>query len=1165
MGMTSRDSPRNTTFSPNLHFANNGFIFGGIDTANAAMPSKKPSTPNSTIKSSDVSKPRLYLYHRSTKSRVETQIPINMILSPLPPGVKKLRLPPHTVAKPKFFAKSDNDRSTDTLELYTSLVCSSAMQDIRKYERALARARGEELGPTSRPSPASSNDSHSSKDDEEKPLNGGEVKICAGCIARERKRNSRKKTKKPEEEEMFQKDEEKRVIVFNTNEIKDWHEPALDDEETKGAQPGYPQVTNFPPGSMQVDLPMRIACYCRHQNEKLGFVVIFTVKDNKDNVIAQASTHSIMITDDHKTNNLPPQFPPPTSGLPPASHYPGAGVFPASAIDRPGLPQIGHRPFKTSLSTTDLSGLQHNFDSPYPVNPSSNPFVTPSSISTNTSATLTPKTLSRPASPTCGPGPINKRRKHSSSGKIPSNLAMTRLETSHATSNMPASAISSPYTPQAPSYPSDLGYVMPASRNGPIRTSPPTPNSNDYGFVTAVNRSFSMENLPRHAMMSAPSSRQASRPSTPVSNRNSFNQADPVAASAINLHNFTQTRRPAPLIHKIVPAEGSVTGGQEVTLLGNGFYQGLEVMFGDVEATTTTFWGDKTLMCLTPPAQQSGPVVVTLKQENSLYPHPSRHNQSRQAIFTYVDDNELNLYKLAMRAIGRSMANPTDDPLSAAQQFLGQSSSAWSLQGTNYGAGIQHQTNICRVVDMVKLETDMLRFLAILDNISESYQTLDLSLSNGQTLLHLASFLGLTRFVMGLLLRSANFDSLDRNGNTPMHLAALKGHHHIINRLRLAGADNKIRSLRNFVPTDLASSLLARQAAVMPRHHYRARSAGGTPLGLQSRMNSFTSFRSPLASKATSGPRQIASEPPEDEGSRGDFSKSQHANGARISSRNPSPEADVRRIPSIGARSRRSSNHELVPASVSTRTDPIQDATELGSPAAQMLAWRDHIIAQIQQYQHSTQHLILNLPSLPNLPNLPNLPAIPDYQTHPMVRRVSSLFPQRAASQSTTPHSNKEGWWESLTGSQQTSGAPPAYEDLFPNRNTDEDFSLKKQSAMRAAADAAIDRHFETSSTFSFPEIVESDSKIRAQPINSQGRELHQPENSRKLFLIWVSSSVYILMEKLEANLVQMAVVIFLLAWMLKNDVPDFPIPISKGFQYLVSHVREANRFVEVA
>jgi hypothetical protein len=97
---------------------------------------------------------------------------------------------------------------------------------------------------------------------------------------------------------------------------------------------------------------------------------------------------------------------------------------------------------------------------------------------------------------------------------------------------------------------------------------------------------------------------------------------------------------------------------------------------------------------------------------------------------------------------------------------------------------------------------------------------------------------------------------------------------------------------------------------------------------------------------------------------------------------------------------------------------------------------------------------------LPNLPTLPTLPALPDYQAYPMVRRVSSLFPQRPASRPATAPGSKEGWWETLTGSASPS-APPAYNELYPERITEEQFRVKKASAMQAAADAALDQHYE--------------------------------------------------------------------------------------------------------
>jgi len=137
---------------------------------------------------------------------------------------------------------------------------------------------------------------------------------------------------------------------------------------------------------------------------------------------------------------------------------------------------------------------------------------------------------------------------------------------------------------------------------------------------------------------------------------------------------------------------------------------------------------------------------------------------------------------------------------------------------------------------------------------------------------------------------------------------------------------------------------------------------------------------------------------------------------------------------------------------------PPDDQSQVSPPAAFMMAWRDHIAAQINQFQESAHW------TLPNLPTLPALPTLPDYQAHPMVRRVSSLFPQRPGSRPATATGSKEGWWETLTGSSSPS-APPAYNELYPERITEEEFGIKKASTMQAAADAALDQHFESQSS----------------------------------------------------------------------------------------------------
>lgn len=214
---------------------------------------------------------RLTIHPTPHKSRVETQIQIKMTLFPMPQGIKRLHLPAHTVSKPKLLAKPPPARVPDMLELYTMLVCTSAMQDPLRMKRAFTRAAQGNVD-VKKPEPrrTASGEGGTAADDEDQPLNGGPVNICDNCILRERKRAARKKSKKPEEEEPWQKDEAKRIIVFNTTEIKEWAAPS-DPNDSDSAE--FPSNSTFalPDNAMQVDVPMRIACYCRHQSEKMGF------------------------------------------------------------------------------------------------------------------------------------------------------------------------------------------------------------------------------------------------------------------------------------------------------------------------------------------------------------------------------------------------------------------------------------------------------------------------------------------------------------------------------------------------------------------------------------------------------------------------------------------------------------------------------------------------------------------------------------------------------------------------------------------------------------------------------------------------------------------------------------------------------------------------------
>ncbi|KAJ5682305.1 Immunoglobulin E-set [Penicillium macrosclerotiorum] len=1010
-------SPLNHSMSPNMNFGSpSSFPFPG-NFASSPAPHQ--------VDSINSAQPILTVHPTSLKSRVETQIPIRLTLSPLPAGVKKLRLPSHTISKLKFLAPAETEPTPDTLKLFTSLVCTSAMQDREKLARAFARTRGER------------SQSGANGIEEERPLDGGDVKICTGCIQRERKRASRKKQRKPEEDQLFQKDEEKRVIVFNTSEIKEWT------ESPKSAS-DYGEIHPTPPGSMQVELPMRIACYCRHQNEKLGFQVIFTVKDHTDNVVAQAITNSIMITDDHKTQA--PSAPPPAGpspSLPDGTQLPGVGVF-----------SSGHNgktngSFASPQSPTDLQGLQQRFNSQYQLTPSSFAAAQlgPSSVTSNSQ---TPRSLSRQASPTDFPGPQTKRRKHSSSGRLPSELTMTRLETSQP-SNSSMSSAAQLAAARGFASPTERPFVTPSSMSGQYGNGPPTPNqSNDNNpfFNPTPAQRQSLDSLAQQPMASAPNSAQPSRPGTPgASGRNNGFQDQNLALTlGANSANqiwpplaATPNRLPS-VIHKLVPAEGSITGGTEVTLLGSGFYPGMEVVFGDTLATTTTFWGDKCLNCLTPPALQPGLVSVVFKHEHPTFGQVQQTQPlmpKQQLFFRYVDDRELQMYRLALNILGQKLGSQAD-AFQTAQQIMGSDPNAIfnmqkDMQG---GSGGGHQRQVPGHESQGKLsdlDSKMLTYLEYIDlDDNPRPPRYNSRSTTGQTLLHFAASLGLTRFVAGLLARGASPDVQDNTGNAPMHLAALHGHAHIVNRLRLAGANANARSIRGFTAADLATTLPAHQAALLPSRHYRSRSVGS--LASRRRHSSSASLNSLWEVSSASGSLGHAVDDSEDLDNSEDVD---------------SDDSDAN--PLFFSSSRRSSMHQdVIPPVVNPGEQPAAPDARGFSPPAAIVAWRNQLAAQINQFQQSVAN------AFPNIPALPPMPTLPDYQANQMMRRITNLVPHRPTA--------RDGWWDLLKGNTAPSqNQPPSYDELYPHQQgLDEDATeMKKTALLQAATEAALDQHFE--------------------------------------------------------------------------------------------------------
>ncbi|KAJ3362445.1 SPT3 Dosage dependent suppressor of Ty-induced promoter mutations-like protein [Allomyces javanicus] len=148
-----------------------------------------------------------------------------------------------------------------------------------------------------------------------------------------------------------------------------------------------------------------------------------------------------------------------------------------------------------------------------------------------------------------------------------------------------------------------------------------------------------------------------------------------------------------PRIDRVVPAEGPLHGGIDVTILGCGFNESLTVQFGNVPALSTTYWSVNTLVCKVPPGTHPGPVAVTIKQVDDLGlsgPDP--------ALFTYKDGGDKSVLELALSLIGYNLSGKVDPAHAVAARIVATYSTFGGALPTGSsapadGAAAQHCAN----------------------------------------------------------------------------------------------------------------------------------------------------------------------------------------------------------------------------------------------------------------------------------------------------------------------------------------------------------------------------------------------------------------------------------------------------------------------------------------
>lgn len=1101
-----------------------------------------------------------------TKSRVETQIPVKLHLSPFPAGVTKLHLPRHTISKPKLYAKPPATKSPDMLELHANLVCSSAMRNPHWLKSALARARGEELQPIFRKelsqrmeaTEGSSGDdsdesprSENSGSEKSGPLNGGEVKICLGCMSRERKRAARKKVKKIKEEDEWRDDEAKRAVVFNNTEVREWM------PISKSQYHGSIALGNLE-GGMMVELHMRLACYCRHQGEKEGFRfvvlfialdaviplkrsnnsfcrVIFTIKNHLDEVIAQQITSSILITDDHKSNSTMSTIPAGTQDIK-ILGAPQQGVF-TTLHPNPNPFTANEQGFfgqSNSISQPPQYSGSLRFDS---------------SFNRNGISMSPPPSGPLQQSPQFGPSPgvpYTKKRRINSVTKVPANLAMTKLENP---TPFQSSGHSVPSQSQFFGAPYEMGNF---GQGGPLTVQfqePSTPSeTNDSQRFSFDGAHIDFRSQIDQSQFTSPRSAYASAVTSP-SPRNSFAPQQPQQPhqtrqipSDIILRNPERDGSVTPEISRLIPGEGTTRGGIEVTVLGKGFVNGLTVLFGDTAASQNLCYSSSTLICMLPPRSTPGPVVVTLMNL------PSQKAPGHYPLFTYVDDTEKSLMELALQIVGIKMHGTMATAQDIARSIIenrGPNFGQGSSQSSETGGGGGSQQHFVRRLageeslggfGQIELEATLLKCLDAID-LDDSPHPARLNLRNkaGQTLLHLACILGMQRFVAALLARGASPNLRDKNGYTPMHFAALHNKPEIVKRLLLNKANAKIQTKNGETPQDLAFKMAhGRPDQTSSRRHSRTNSVSSEQrFGSQrSRASSSASINSLWDSYP--GTNSAIHGRPKPMGVDDFYNTSDEA---------VSSDTDDADTSGVWMHSRRNSLHDLnavtsAMANISTQdTIAIEVAQQVASgsdsaasrelapsPSAMMAAWRENFAVSLQNFQNHW--------------NLPAMPTAAEFHQNiiqnlnPMAK-FNALMPPFAqpwsaanSNPNPTQQDMKDGdykWWELFS----TPQAPPPYEELFPHpgapSGTAGDTVLLRgpdvddtKVAEPTVAEATATSSSSNASPLDMNELQRRIAKSGRDITREQREEyrahaakIKRIENDRRLYLFWVSKTFF--------------------------------------------------------
>lgn len=591
------------------------------------------------------------------------------------------------------------------------------------------------------------------------------IDVCTKCVRREQRRAARRKSG-ISDNMLWCNNNNRRAVIFNNKQI---------------IQSQYNPET----GKQTFSLTTRIVCYCRHHKSLEGFRVLFVLKNYNNNILAKTVTTPIMITDrklffNNNTNDQTTNS---------NTSHSISNSMSNSMVSMGDTMMKQSTDYDTDASKETALYSEHAIESSGATSASETNNLSYNNIaeSENKLASVSPNLSSSNNDVLLGK-PYNQNATANEQlnlgnrkGHIPSPTSMSEDGSDQHHLMMSALDIRS--------------SRMPVSTNNRKRSRIQLDNIN----------STPTQNIPRSLSRTSMSSSYQSAPSpshlTPGNIMNSMVDI-PMRNSPVVPGNPAISDK-LPVIHKVIPSQGPINGGIEVTLLGVKFQEGLIVKFGDNIALSTQCWSESTIITYLPPAVCAGQVFVTVTNPDDTPEMQLLANQTKKAIFTYVDNTDRQLIELALQIVGLKMNGRLEDARNIAKRIVGNDGSSPGMPRSNDSSPNNYNGNVSHDSMMSQIKySDEVLILKVIKGLNAS-SNLSMCDALGRTLLHLASLKGYFKLVSALIKKGTRLDDKDTFDFTPLHFACVSGDYRIIKLLIECGASTNIKSKNGLLPEDL--------------------------------------------------------------------------------------------------------------------------------------------------------------------------------------------------------------------------------------------------------------------------------------------------------------------------------------------------------------------------